>query len=91
MMSTRRFFGGNDGGCSSMVELRFVVPAVAGSSPVSHPFPHCSRQDSKIQKHLLVKEALAPRNFKEIVAGWQRPNFPLLLYQVWQNCSCPLL
>src|SRR6185436_12397154 len=26
-----------NGGCSSMVELRFVVPAVAGSSPVSHP------------------------------------------------------
>src|SRR4051794_11289549 len=26
-----------DGGCSSMVELQFVVLAVAGSSPVSHP------------------------------------------------------
>ena len=26
-----------DGGCSSGVEPRFVVPVVAGSSPVGHP------------------------------------------------------
>lgn len=26
-----------DGGCSSGVEPRFVVPVVAGSNPVSHP------------------------------------------------------
>ena len=26
-----------NGGCSSMVEPRIVIPAVVGSSPISHP------------------------------------------------------
>ena len=33
-----------DGGHSSMVELQIVVLAVAGSSPVGHPFVRVARQ-----------------------------------------------
>lgn len=29
--------GTTNGGCSSMVEPRIVIPVVAGPSPVSHP------------------------------------------------------
>ena len=30
----------NNGGCSSMVEPRIVIPVVVGSSPISHPKVH---------------------------------------------------
>ncbi len=82
MMSTRHFRGGNDGGCSSTVELRFVVPAVAGSNPVSHPFfkrlRRGTRVDSRVLKGCPENPLVNPFDETDCLAPVRSPKEPAL-------------
>ena len=65
-----------DGGCSSVVESRIVIPVVVGSIPISHPnktkiwkyqvffyasyFRECNRFVTRLYKLLVQTSALFP-------------------------------
>ena len=77
-----RFYGGR----SSMVELRFVVPAVAGSSPVDHPTFFSPNPPGKYDEYRVCE-----RSGKNIKTPVNTPKRRLFGYKLLQKLPLVLL